>query len=350
MQTSTDELALALLDRGCGVTVLCGRMDGRESGPSLRHDHSLGYPVVRAADPVAALAQVAADAGASVLLVQSGYSLAAMLASALDTGRPAAVYLHNVEIHRIGGTLPPDPAILYFANSRFTASRWKALFGIRCHILPPVIRADRYRVPGTGDRVLFVNPVPEKGIERVMEVAAGNPDLPFLIAESWHVGEGWRAWLQRRFGALPNVEWRPATVDVRELFRDSRLLLMPSVWEEAYGRTVVEAQLNGLPVLASDRGALPATVGGEAPSWTRKVRGRCGTRRCGDSISTSPFGERLRRRQSPTLGGCWPMAPARWTKLWAFSTGTGADMSRRAVRHPGDAASVAYPVTHQFTS
>jgi glycosyltransferase involved in cell wall biosynthesis len=36
---------------------------------------------------------------------------------------------------------------------------------------------------------------------------------------------------------------------------------MPSVWEEAYGRTVVEAQINGLPVLVSDRGALPATVG-----------------------------------------------------------------------------------------
>ena len=264
LQTSTDELALALQERGCGVTVLCGRMDGLESDPPLRPDHSLGYPVVRAADPVAALARVAADAGASVLLVQSGYSLASMLASALDTGRPTAVYLHNVEIHRIGGILPPDPGILYFANSHFTAGRWKALFGIHCHILPPVIRADRYRLPstGTGDRVLFVNPVPEKGIERVMEVAAGNPDLPFLIAESWHVGDDWRAWLQRRFGALPNVEWRPAAVDVRELFRDARLLLMPSVWEEAYGRTVVEAQLNGLPVLASDRGALPATVGG----------------------------------------------------------------------------------------
>ncbi len=283
LQTSTDELALALQDRGCRVTVLCGRMDGPENGHPLRPDASLGYTVVRAADPVAALSQVATASAASVLLVQSGYSLATMLASALDTGRPTAVYLHNVEIHRIGGTLPPDPDILYFANSRFTASRWKALFGIHCHTLPPAIRAERYCLPGigTGDRVLFVNPVPEKGIERVMEVAACNPDLPFLIAESWHVGEGWRAWLQRRFGALPNVEWRPATVDVRELFRDSRLLLMPSVWEEAYGRTVVEAQLNGLPVLASDRGALPVTVGGggavldpHAPGtlWNQAVR------------------------------------------------------------------------------
>ena len=41
----------------------------------------------------------------------------------------------------------------------------------------------------------------------------------------------------------------------------SRILLVPSIWMEAFGRVVVEAQLNGIPVIASDKGNLPNTVG-----------------------------------------------------------------------------------------
>lgn len=262
LQTSTDELCLALQEKGIGVTVLCGAPEsGSGSGAQVRRDVSLGYPVIRAPDPLAALPLVVAALNPCAIVVQSGYSLAVMLDVALETGCPTAVYLHNVELHRIVGTLPPDERILYLANARFTAERWRALFGIASHVLPPVVRPARYQVSRTGDRVLFVNPVPEKGIERVAELAAANPDVPFLIAESWQIGDDWRAWLRQRFGGLPNVEWRPATEDVRDLFEESRLLLMPSVWEEAYGRTVIEAQLSGLPVLASKRGALPDTVG-----------------------------------------------------------------------------------------
>lgn len=257
LQTSTDELSCLLLQKGVRVTVLCG---GGHDVPAAS-DSALAYPVVRAADPRAALPLVAAAIRPEIILVQSGLELAAMLEAALSTGFATAVYLHNVEMHRIGGVLPPDPRLLYFSNSAFTAGRWRALFGIDSHLLPPAIIPSRYQADQTGDRVLFINPVPEKGIERVAGLAAANPDIPFLVAESWAVGDDWRDWLRQRFGALRNVEWCPATDDVRDLYRQARILLMPSVWEEAYGRTVVEAQLNGLPVLASRRGALPQTVG-----------------------------------------------------------------------------------------
>lgn len=278
LQTSTDELSCLLQQKGVEVTVLCG---AAANGHGAASDDALGYTVVRAADPLAALPLIAAAIRPTIILVQSGLVLAAMLDAALATGFPTAAYLHNVELHRIGGVLPPDPRILYFSNSRFTAGRWRALFGIHSHLLPPAIIPSRYLVARTGDRVLFVNPVPEKGIELVAALAAANPDIPFLVAESWPVGEEWRGWLRQRFGTLRNVEWCVATDDVRELYSQTRIVLMPSVWEEAYGRTVVEVQLNGLPVLASRRGALPETVGagGEildlhAPTeiWSRALR------------------------------------------------------------------------------
>jgi glycosyltransferase involved in cell wall biosynthesis len=55
--------------------------------------------------------------------------------------------------------------------------------------------------------------------------------------------------------------WSDPIADMRGAYAQARLLLMPSVWEESFGRTVVEAQMNGLPALASHRGALPQLVG-----------------------------------------------------------------------------------------
>ena len=40
-------------------------------------------------------------------------------------------------------------------------------------------------------------------------------------------------------------------------YAQARLLLVPSVWEEAWGRVVTEAQVSGIPVLAAAIGGLP---------------------------------------------------------------------------------------------
>ena len=39
------------------------------------------------------------------------------------------------------------------------------------------------------------------------------------------------------------------------------MLLAPSLWNESFGLVAAEAMLNGIPVLASNRGALPEIVG-----------------------------------------------------------------------------------------
>lgn len=264
LQTTTHDLCLAIQEMGAEAAVLCGQKLGdrepdREAPPTS--DDRLGYLVMRSARPAKDLAMAAAAWGADVIVAQSGRSLAPLALASLDTGRPTALYLHNVEISQLAGNLASDPSLLYLANSAFTAQRWQALFGIHCEVIPPIVSASSYLADRSGDKVLFVNPHPMKGIERLFELAEACPELPFLVMESWDIDPVWRSHCLRRVERLGNIEWRSASRNMRQVYGQSRVLLMPSVWEESFGRTAVEAQLNGLPVLASQRGALPDLVG-----------------------------------------------------------------------------------------
>lgn len=261
LQTTTHDLCLAIKAMGAEAAVLCGRTHETAAAGVPTADESLGYLTLRADHPEQALPMAAAAWGADVIVVQSGTALAPMLLASLATGRPTAVYLHNVETHQLAGNLLPDPSLLYLANSAFTAQRWHALYGIDCAVIPPVVAPDAYLADHTGDHVLFVNPTPVKGIERLFDMAQACPDLPFLVMESWQLDPYWRAHCRDRAARLGNIEWHAPAEDMRQVFARTRMLLMPSVWEESFGRTVIEAQLNGLPVLASNRGALPQLVG-----------------------------------------------------------------------------------------
>jgi glycosyltransferase involved in cell wall biosynthesis len=259
LQTTTDELAHALQRRGIEVAVLCATLEPVSAAP--RSDRVCAYQTVRVADPVGALPAVAAALQPDAIVVQTGPSLTKLMVAALDSGLPTAVYLHNVEHAELGGTLLPDPIILYLANSRFTAARWRAAFGIDSHVVPPYVEPDLYLTDTTRERILFINPTMQKGVELFFRIAAARPALPFAAVESWTLDSTWRRFCAERAARLGNIDWLLPTRDMRALYGRARLLLMPSLWEESYGRSVVEVQLSGIPVLASTRGNLIDTVG-----------------------------------------------------------------------------------------
>jgi glycosyltransferase involved in cell wall biosynthesis len=100
--------------------------------------------------------------------------------------------------------------------------------------------------------VTMVNPSKIKGLPIFLELARRFRGVKFAAVPTWATSAADRTAL----GSLPNVEILPPSADVDDLFRRSRVLLVPSLWGEAFGLVVVEAMLRGIPVLASDVGGL----------------------------------------------------------------------------------------------
>jgi glycosyltransferase involved in cell wall biosynthesis len=89
-------------------------------------------------------------------------------------------------------------------------------------------------------------------------------------------GRGGSDWLTRvplDLSALTNLNRMALTPEPRDFDRLTRVLLVPSLWRESSGQVAAEGLANGIPVLASDREALPETLSGAGFVFT--VPARC---------------------------------------------------------------------------
>lgn len=274
LQANTDETMKSLIARGHDVRLLCGLTGAGTLG--LRHrialklsptqtvtDKAAGYTTIRAwhATEAAIAEEVLRDFPADVLLAQGGG--AAELVAAFDAlGVPGVLYFHNVEFDELLPSLPAlDRATAYVSNSQFTRNRAKADLGVESTVIYPLVDADRYRVTPSGEKVIFINPHPSKGVALACELAALCPDIPFLFIEAWTLEGPEHDATRERIRALANVTLMPRTTDMASIYGQARLVLVPSQWEESFGRVVAEAQLSGIPTLASSIGGLPEAVG-----------------------------------------------------------------------------------------
>ncbi len=148
-------------------------------------------------------------------------------------------------------------ADLVVANSKFIAKRFQAEFGFYPRIIYPCINIERFKVRKTGDKILFANPIREKGIRIVLDIANQLPDEEFLIVGPNPRNEN----IEHQMNKADNIIFRGFIDDISDAFKESKLLLYPSQWQEPFGRLPIEAGASGIPTIASDRGGLPESVG-----------------------------------------------------------------------------------------
>ena len=183
---------------------------------------------------------------------------------ALEAGRALGAEIVTV-IHAGGYT---DRA--YFrhtdrvlTHSGFMATYFRDAIGLRSTVLPPpmdwrgVVAPDR-----APEFVTFINPAHRKGVipfaALAIRLARERPDIPLLVVASGASADP--------LALVPALAQHPALLvcpprDPRDIYAVTKLLLVPTVVSEPFGRVAAEAMMNGIPPLVSDRGGLPEAAG-----------------------------------------------------------------------------------------
>jgi hypothetical protein len=103
--------------------------------------------------------------------------------------------------------------------------------------------------------VLMVNPCDYKGISIFLPLARSLPHVKFAAIPFWGTTAEDRAALMQ----LPNMTLLNPERNLDDIFKQTKVLVVPSVWGEAFPQVVGDAMLRGIPVLASNAGGLPET-------------------------------------------------------------------------------------------
>jgi glycosyltransferase involved in cell wall biosynthesis len=229
-------------------------------GKRVFADRVMTYPVYRSWEPWRAVLPFISQFRPDLAVIQAGWPLN-LADRFVELKIPAIVYFHDASFQELGAPVMPDPLLRFAACSEFIAALAKTKLGVDSTVIPPIVPSERFQTKTTRDKLVFINPIATKGVEIALQLAERRRDIPFLFVEAWPLTDDERAGMQARVSNLSNVSWMPIQSDMRAVYRHARAMLVPSQCDEAWGRVVSEAQLNGIPALASRAGGLPESVG-----------------------------------------------------------------------------------------
>lgn len=182
-------------------------------------------------------------------------------------GIPSAAYLANGNYH---GTRWCHDIDLILTDTEATAEMYRKRSGFQAVPIGKFIAPNRV-VAAEHERkhLLFINPSLAKGAGIVIQLAMllerRRPDIRFEVVTS---RGNWHALVRQITGmhgeardSLDNVVVTPNTKDMRPVYGRARVLLAPSLWWESGPRVLVEALLNGIPAIVTDRIGLLQQMG-----------------------------------------------------------------------------------------
>ncbi len=197
-----------------------------------------------------------------ILLTYGGHPVCLeLMRRARAKGIAVVFHLHNFGYNdRRGFT---DVSAVIFP-SEYSRRHYRRRVGLDGPVITDPIRLEKVIAENPEPKyVTFINPQPDKGVavfaRIALELGRRRPDIPLLVVEGRGKSDA-LAGLPVDLSGLSNLNRMANTPDPRDFYRVNRVVLMPSLWRESLGRVPIEAMANGIPVLASDRGALPETL------------------------------------------------------------------------------------------
>ncbi len=246
-ETAAHGLHRALAARGHAVSVVTATQAEDRRARKIIDDVEVFYGRIRPTH-----ARYVEERRPDVLLAQFEQSAPAVC-FAMAAGLPVAINCHGpygyTELAELGLAQAVD---LFVFNSTFLLNL--ANRNVHHAIVSPPIDVDRARAPRFLEPrfITLVNLFANKGPHVFYELARRCPDRSFLGVKG--------AYGEQVVRELPNVTLREPTPEVGRIYGESRVVLMPSA-EESFGMVALEAQSNGVPVIASDLPSLRESLG-----------------------------------------------------------------------------------------
>ncbi|MBP6354405.1 MAG: glycosyltransferase [Nitrosomonas sp.] len=270
VEWNTNDFIVALMRNGIfgavlcpiapnGLTYLKNRIKARlPLGIDCPSDDQFGYPVFRGWLPDKGFMQVVKKWKPDAVVVQGSSPEIGFISR--DHGIPTIFYFHmELPNFKKGGAW--EGLHNFAACSSFLSDRLRSKYDIDVTTIRPIISRQRLTTAVLPNYVLGVGLQPIKGADLILEIARQRPQIQFVLLQSWTIDHDETLALFRLAQSLQNIKILKPTNDMRAMLRGAKVLLAPSRWEEAWGRVVTEAQINGIPVIASNRGGLVEAVG-----------------------------------------------------------------------------------------
>lgn len=168
--------------------------------------------------------------------------------------KPFVQIIHNTNFYGILAAKHKDSRgerwayVVY--NSQFTKDEMK--YPNPSVIVHPPVDNRRYKVHKKGKRLTLINLFERKGAPFFNDLARALPEYEFLGVEG---GYG-----KQIHATHPNILYMENTPDARKIYSQTRVLLMPSLYE-SFGRTAIEAMVSGIPVIAAPTKGMKESLG-----------------------------------------------------------------------------------------
>lgn len=181
----------------------------------------------------------------------------------------------------LGKPFAPDYII---TPSNFAKRKILEQAGRDAEVISPCIDFSRFsKNNNTPKYVTLINPVKDKGSKIFYSLVSSMPKIDFLTKAGWlnlqkngnwdidrlkliaeSLGDELIVPEKQKIPKYPNLKSIIDTKDISWIYNNTKILLSPSLWEETYGMTNVEAMYYGIPVIASKRGGIPESTDGAA--------------------------------------------------------------------------------------
>jgi len=221
------------------------------------------------------------------------------------SGAPVVCHLHEIR-HRRPGGFPNAHVRRFIAVSESLRREWVAV-GLdpdRIDVVHNGVSLESYPFGGARERAaartllglpangfvaLYYGRLDrEKGVDVLLDawkrlgIGSGEGRLMLVGSPSMHLVDGEGELARMREEEPPGCMWIPARGDVVTPLHAADVVVVPSTWNEPFGRVIVEAMSTGRPVIASRVGGIPEILTGplerflfergDAPDLAHRIR------------------------------------------------------------------------------